>query len=108
MKSMTDSSMKLLKHNVAETRTHGNVACSIVLDNVQQYCLVHEEGIGKENQLKVGTAGTAVYNDDCAPGAFKARDHIDRVTKKERNQMMIDSLYNDIDWIHIQNVTSLH
>ncbi|KIM79541.1 hypothetical protein PILCRDRAFT_10365 [Piloderma croceum F 1598] len=100
--------MKLLKHNVAEARTRGEVVCSIVLDNVQQYCLVHEEGIGKENQLKVGTAGTAVYNDDCAPGAFKAQDHIDRVAKKERSQMTIDSLHNDIDWVHIQNVMGLH
>ena len=45
MKSMTDSSMKLLKRNVAEARTLGNVACSIVLDNVQQYCLVHEDAL---------------------------------------------------------------
>jgi len=49
LRSMTDSSRKLLKHNVAEARTHGEVACSIVLDNIQQYCLVHEEGIRKEN-----------------------------------------------------------
>ena len=105
---MTDSSMKLLKCNVAKARALRNVACSIVLDNIQQYCLVHEEGIGKENQLKVGTASTALYNDDCVPGAFKAQDHIDQVEKKERSQMMIDGLYNDIDWIHIQNVTSLH
>lgn len=108
LRSMTESSLKLLKHNVASARTKGEVACSIILDNVQQYCLVHEEGIGKENQLKVGTAGTAVYLEDCAAGAFKAQDHIDRVAKKERGEMTIDSLYADIDWTHIKRVTALH
>jgi len=29
-----------------------------------EYCLIHEEGIGKRNQLKVGTAATAVFLED--------------------------------------------
>jgi len=108
LKSMTDSSIRLLKDNVAEARKQGEVGCCIVLDNVQQYCLVHEEGIRKENQLKVGTAATAVYLEDCAPGAFKAQDHIDRIAKQERKEMTINSLYGDIDWVHIGNVMALH
>ncbi|KAJ7807578.1 hypothetical protein B0H13DRAFT_1928946 [Mycena leptocephala] len=40
----------------------------LLLDNVQQYCDVHEQGIGRQSQLKVGTAGTWVELEDCAPG----------------------------------------
>jgi hypothetical protein len=108
LKSMTNSSMQLLKSKVAEARMHNQVAVSVILDNIQQYCLIHEEGIGKQNQLKVGTAATAVFLEDCKPGAFDTEDHISCVARMECAGMTVDSLIADIDWDHIKNVMALH
>ncbi|KAJ6568735.1 hypothetical protein B0H19DRAFT_878253, partial [Mycena capillaripes] len=76
--------------------------------NVQQYATVYEHGLGRENQLKVGTACTAFKFDDCNPGAFNADDHIARVIKQEQQTMTTESVYRSIDWQHIEDVSELH
>ena len=78
------------------------------LDNVQQYCLVHEEGIGKQNQLKVSTVATATFLEACELGAFDPQDHIYHVARMKCAGMTVDSLIVDIDWDHIKNVMALH
>ncbi|KZP26721.1 hypothetical protein FIBSPDRAFT_909075 [Athelia psychrophila] len=108
LQSMTDSSMALLRDNMASSRRMNKLAAAICLDNCQQYVLVHEDGLGKQNQLKVGTAATAIYLDDCAPGAFDAQDYIARVAGQERKSLTTNSLWNDIDWDRMKNVMALH
>jgi hypothetical protein len=75
---------------------------------VQEFVDVYEQGIGRQSQLKVGTAATWVALQDCAPGAFDAADYHARVALKQRKELTTLSLFDDIDWEHIERVTSLH
>ena len=63
-----------------------------MLDNVQEYCPVYEGGILRESILKVGTAGTAIWLDDCNPGAFDLQSHLARVAEKKRTTMTVESI----------------
>ncbi|KAJ7771895.1 hypothetical protein B0H14DRAFT_2308133, partial [Mycena olivaceomarginata] len=76
--------------------------------NCQQYSPVWEHGIGRDNQLKVGTACTAFRLYDCKPGAFNAGDHIARILQEERQNMTTDGLLDSIDWTHVNGVMHLH
>jgi hypothetical protein len=75
----------------------------LILDNVQEYCPVHEGGIARESILKIGTAATAIRLDDCKPGAFDLEAHLLRVARMDRKQMTVETLRADIDWDHSQN-----
>ncbi|KAJ6601765.1 hypothetical protein DFH09DRAFT_900277, partial [Mycena vulgaris] len=80
----------------------------LLLDNVQQYCDVYEQGIGRQSQLKVGTAGTRLKLEDCAPGAFDADVYYEKVALQQRKTLTTDSLFDDIDWTHMRVVIPLH
>lgn len=106
--SMTSASLKNLRSDVASQISCKEVRWCFVLDNVQQYTVVREHGIGRENVLKVGTAATAVRLDDCAPGAFNIDDYLSRVIQNDRKTMTTESLYRDIAWGHIESTLALH
>ncbi|KAJ7208366.1 hypothetical protein GGX14DRAFT_567095 [Mycena pura] len=86
----------------------GDAAAGKLVDNIQYYDVVHEHGLGRENELKAGTACTVCEYYDPQPGAFDAQDHIDRICKQDRQSMNTASIFDDIDWLHIQNITELH
>ncbi|KAF8184385.1 hypothetical protein K438DRAFT_1544545, partial [Mycena galopus ATCC 62051] len=106
--SMTGGDMTALCVTIAEAARKGQAHGSMILDNVQEYCDVYEQGIGRQSQLKVGTAGTWVELEDCAPGAFDAKPYHDKVALQERKTLTTDSLFDDIDWSHIRVVIPLH
>jgi hypothetical protein len=106
--TLTDASLNALKEAVRDATARGETEWAKISDNVQRYERVYEHGLGKENELKHGTACKAVRLDDCKPGAFWASDHIARVLKQERQTMTAESLYLSIDWDHIDNITDLH
>ena len=93
---------------VAQARTCKEAAIGIVLNNIQNYVLVHQDGIEKALELKVGTAVTAIFLHPHAPGAFNAANHTKRVTQKLLKELTTEELYKDVDWIHIHNVGALH
>lgn len=108
LNSLTDSSLSALRESVAEGIARKTMKYAIILDNVQEYCPQHEHRIGRQDELKVGTAATAILLEDCAPGAFDLKDHLDRVAKKERLTLTTKSLLEDIDWTHVGNIQALH
>ncbi|KAJ7794960.1 hypothetical protein B0H14DRAFT_3496490 [Mycena olivaceomarginata] len=58
--SIATSSIAELRGKIqAATEQHKTTGC-IILDNVQEYVDVYEQGIGRQSQLKVGTAATWV------------------------------------------------
>jgi hypothetical protein len=61
---------------VAEARME--LLGSTVLDNVQEYIMVYEQGLGRQNEMKVGTAARYVCLQDCKPGALDAKDYYPR------------------------------
>lgn len=106
-------SMSAADKNTLQVKTRlgaerGDAASGKLIDNIQYYDVVHEHGLGRENELKAGTACTVFKYFDPQPGAFDAQDHIDRICKQDRQSMSTASIFDDIDWLHIQNITDLH
>ncbi|KII90232.1 hypothetical protein PLICRDRAFT_108509 [Plicaturopsis crispa FD-325 SS-3] len=108
LKSLSVSSLEKLRASVKSGTDAGEMRWQIVLDNVQEYCPVREHRVGRQDELKMGTAATAILLEDCAPGAFNLTDHLDRVAKKERLTLTARSLWHDIDWNHSRRVQALH
>ncbi|KAJ6532184.1 hypothetical protein DFH09DRAFT_933468 [Mycena vulgaris] len=108
LNSMTIASLAELREDVRKALARGEMEHCLLLDNVQEYVPVYEQGIGRVSEMKVGTAGTGVGLQDCAPGAFNAAEYQRRVAKKERAKLTTDSLYDDLDWDHIHRVIPLH
>ncbi|KAJ7493475.1 hypothetical protein FB451DRAFT_1490540 [Mycena latifolia] len=106
--SLTDTSMIQLRGSVADGIAVREMRWQYVLDNVQEWCRQRDLRIGRQDVLKVGCAATAILLEDCAPGAFDLQDHLDRVMKQERKNMTTESLFDDIDWDYIHELTALH
>jgi hypothetical protein len=74
--SLTGSSLKKLRDDVAQGISVGEVHYQIILNNVQQYCIKQEQDLLDEDELIVGAAANTVCLDDCTPGAFNLQDHL--------------------------------
>ncbi|KAJ7815739.1 hypothetical protein B0H14DRAFT_3111793 [Mycena olivaceomarginata] len=98
LNSMTVASLSDLRTDITTATDEGKTHGCLLLDNVQEYCDVWEQGIGRMSELKVGCAGTWVKLDDCAPGVFDAKPYYDKVALQERKTLTSDSLFDDIDW----------
>ncbi|KAJ6449997.1 hypothetical protein C8R45DRAFT_1128523 [Mycena sanguinolenta] len=108
LKSMTAADLKLMRAETEDANSRGETVHCLLLDNVQEYDKLYEQGLGRQSRMKVGTAGTRVKLQRCAPGAFDARDYYARVARKERQTMTVQSLFDDIDWDHEHLVKRLH
>ncbi|KAF8159999.1 hypothetical protein B0H34DRAFT_797183 [Crassisporium funariophilum] len=106
--SLTGSSLASLRTAIQNAMDRGETEWCLIIDNVQEYCPVYEGGIARESVLKVVTAGTAIRLDDCKPGAFDLQSYLLCVVQKERINMTVISLWNDIDWSHQRAVQALH
>jgi hypothetical protein len=62
--------MNHLQEKVRDTTEHGTADYGKILDNIQQYDQVFEQGLGCESQLKVGTACTAFHLENVKPSAL--------------------------------------
>ncbi|KAJ7799790.1 hypothetical protein B0H13DRAFT_1673295, partial [Mycena leptocephala] len=102
LNSMTTASLAELRDKIKDATERGQTEGCLLLDNVQQYCDVHEQGIGRQSQLKVGTAGTWVELEDCAPGAFDAEPYYAKVAEQERKDLTTDDLFDSINWPHMR------
>ncbi|KAJ7811583.1 hypothetical protein B0H13DRAFT_2383779 [Mycena leptocephala] len=108
LNTLTDASLNGLRERVRDPTARGETEYGKISDNVQRYERVFEHGLGTENELKHGTACTAFGFDDCEPGTFHAADHIARIIQQERQTMIVESIYNSIDWDHMDNISDLH
>ncbi|KAK7015321.1 hypothetical protein R3P38DRAFT_3321645 [Favolaschia claudopus] len=106
--SVSDADSLALVTRVDTAADQGESAGSLVLDNIQYYDLTYEHGIGRGNELKVGTAATFAFYHDAQPGAFDARDHVDRICKEERQNLTTEMIYNDIDWLKHYDISDHH
>ncbi|KAJ7762259.1 hypothetical protein B0H16DRAFT_1884208 [Mycena metata] len=105
--AMSEADFLALRAEIAEATARDEREGCLLVDNCQEYCDVYEEGIGRQSQMKVGTAGTWVRLDGCAPGAFHAKPYYDQVAKQDRLKLKTPSLFASIDWKHIQQIIPL-
>ncbi|KAJ6448685.1 hypothetical protein C8R45DRAFT_1084422 [Mycena sanguinolenta] len=108
LKTMGAKRKEMLQALTAASLTEGAPGCRVVLDNIQQYQIVREHGLCKQSQLMTGTAATAILLDNCVPGAFDLRAYHDRVIRKERSTLTVNSLLEDINFEHLHQVSVLH
>lgn len=105
--SLSATSLTKLRASVAEGVAAGEMRWQYVLDNIQEWCRQRDMRLGRQDVLKVGCAATALLLEDCAPGAFNLQDHLDRIMKQERKNLTTESLFDDIDWDYIFELTAL-
>ncbi|RDB16838.1 hypothetical protein Hypma_002483 [Hypsizygus marmoreus] len=108
LNSLSDSSLKALRNSVAEGVAQGTLTWKFVLDNVQRWDAQREHRLGRQDQLRIGTAATAIKLEDCAPGAFNLEPYLENVMKMERQHLSTTSLFDSIDWFGDYEVRSLH
>lgn len=108
LNTFTDADLNTLQEKVRDATARGEVEFGKISDNIQRYKRVFEHGLGKDNELIHGTACTVFGFKDYKPGAFHAADHIARIIKQDRQSMSVESIFNSIDWDHIDDVSNLH
>ncbi|KAF9033045.1 hypothetical protein BDZ89DRAFT_1012477 [Hymenopellis radicata] len=107
--ALADSGRKEVRDTIARVMEEsGYIPYCRIFDNVQQYQRVYEHGSGRRNKMITGTAATAVLMSNVEPGAFDVQDHLDRVMANERRHLTVSSLYDDIDWQHLDEALALH
>ncbi|KAJ6501094.1 hypothetical protein C8R47DRAFT_1108867 [Mycena vitilis] len=102
LNTITESSRGELQQKVKDAAERGETKLCTVLGNVQVRCDVDEQGIGRKRGLKVGTAGTGVELDDCAPAAFQAEPYHAKAALHKRKTLTTDDLFDDINWPHMR------
>ncbi|KAJ6506055.1 hypothetical protein DFH09DRAFT_1438577 [Mycena vulgaris] len=85
LNSMSAASLAALQESVRDATERGEVEWGKIIDNVQQYS-----------------------PRNCKPGAWNAKDHIERVIKQDRQKMTTQTVYESIDWSHNNSVSELH
>ncbi|KAG9080419.1 hypothetical protein FRC06_006609 [Ceratobasidium sp. 370] len=75
----------------------------LLFDNVNKYHKARKQTVSKDNQLKSGTASTAVGLEDVPSNAFHPEPYFANLRKQERRNLTLDKLYNDIDSAHLRN-----
>ncbi|KAG9092764.1 hypothetical protein FS749_015455 [Ceratobasidium sp. UAMH 11750] len=75
----------------------------LLFDNVNKYHKARKQTVSKDNQLKSGTASTAVGLEDVPPNAFHPEAYFANLHKQERRNMTLDKLYDDINNSHLRN-----
>ncbi|THU99509.1 hypothetical protein K435DRAFT_939012 [Dendrothele bispora CBS 962.96] len=106
--TIAEDSLEGLRVDMAKSNEEMQMSYRWVLDNIQQFLKVWEAGIGRDNLLVTGCAGTAIGMQDIAPGAFDLKDHVDRILKHDSAELTVHKLWASIDWNHISGVQSIH
>ncbi|KAJ8089852.1 hypothetical protein PM082_018428 [Marasmius tenuissimus] len=97
---------RLIESSVA--RDTGDIGYRLLVDNEQQYVRVREEGLCKENELRVGCGATAVKLTDFKPGAFHIAPLLDARIRNSGSTVTVEDIRQDIDTAHLRKVGALH
>ncbi|KAJ7027286.1 hypothetical protein C8F04DRAFT_1212422 [Mycena alexandri] len=65
--SVTAANFTALQSKTKAATARGERITATIFDNVQEYCPVYEQGIGRQSEMKVGCAATCVGLEDCTP-----------------------------------------
>jgi hypothetical protein len=79
----------------------------LCLDNVQSYTRRRDLRIGRVNQLRIGTAATAMEAEDFHPSAMDIDDRRTRIAENKRKDMTVPSLLALVDNTHADRIGTL-
>ncbi|KAF8601732.1 hypothetical protein BDV93DRAFT_509786 [Ceratobasidium sp. AG-I] len=75
----------------------------LLFDNINKYARARKQTVAKKNEVKSGTAATAIVLEDVPPGAFNPQPYFSNLKKQERRNLTLSRLYEDIDLVHLRN-----
>ncbi|KAJ3864856.1 hypothetical protein EV359DRAFT_40092 [Lentinula novae-zelandiae] len=111
------NSLRIMSQNALQSLRNGNIKAAesdeieefYIFDNIQQHALVREAGALRQSVMKVGCAATSIrFHKPLPPGAFDLADYLSRVTENKRSTMTTESLFDSIDWVHLNDLAALH
>ena len=111
--SATLKAMRALsEHEAAVTLEHGSRADTlgvICLDNVQNYLIQRDPGIGQENKLNIGLAATYYEVDDSEidVAVFDLENKQKSLAEGKRRDLTVRKLHDMIDHAHIEWVCDI-
>lgn len=76
----------------------------LLFDNVNKMQRAWQQTLGRQDEVKSGTAATLIRLEDVPPGAMRAEPLLNRMQQKERGNLTVKILVEDIDWEHIEGV----
>ncbi|KAG6904870.1 hypothetical protein DXG01_006553 [Tephrocybe rancida] len=76
----------------------------ILFDNVNKMQRAWEPTISHGDEVKSGTAGTAIELEDIPEDAMRAEPLLHNIKKNLRTTLTVKKLYDDIDWPHIHGI----
>lgn len=79
---------------------------ALVFDNVNKFHLARTQTVASKNQMKNGTAATAIILEDILPNAFDAKPYWDSVKSQCRQSITVNQLLDDIDPEHLASVAT--
>ncbi|KAI0688638.1 hypothetical protein C8T65DRAFT_589348 [Cerioporus squamosus] len=83
---------------------HAPLEGALLWDNVNKNKRVEQTTLAHQNIMQSGTAATFVRPVNVPPGALRLQPWLDNIRKKERLQLTVKRLREDIDWSHIRGV----
>ncbi|KAG8684959.1 hypothetical protein FRC11_011360, partial [Ceratobasidium sp. 423] len=69
-------------------------------DNINQYVIPRTETVGNKSSMRNGTAATAIILEDVPKGAFKREPYLRKLQERNRRNLTVKALYEDIDEAH--------
>ena len=79
----------------------------LCLNNMQSYTRRRDLWIGQVNQLRIGTAATAIEAEDFHPAAMDIDDQSTRIVENKQKDMMVPSLLALVDNTHANLIGAL-
>ncbi|KDN41827.1 hypothetical protein RSAG8_07198, partial [Rhizoctonia solani AG-8 WAC10335] len=77
----------------------------LIFDNVNKYHNIsRNQTVGQKNQMKNGTAATAVVLEDVPPDAFNPKPYHENINQNIRQGLTMKALFDDIDNEHLAQV----
>ncbi|KAK7000785.1 hypothetical protein R3P38DRAFT_3614222 [Favolaschia claudopus] len=76
----------------------------LLFDNVNKMKRAWRAQLGHQDEVKSGTAATAIRLEGVRPGAFLSEPVKKAIDEKRRQNLTVDKLYDDISWEHIRGI----
>ncbi|KAG8696531.1 hypothetical protein FRC08_007089 [Ceratobasidium sp. 394] len=74
----------------------------LVFDNINKLLVARRQTVGTKNQMRSGTAATAIALEDVPPGAFDPQPYWDCRNSQKRKSLSTQELLDDIDPDHLE------
>ncbi|KAJ7304618.1 hypothetical protein DFH08DRAFT_1089178 [Mycena albidolilacea] len=76
----------------------------LLFDNVNKMKRAWRPSLGHKDEVRNGTAATAIRLEGVRPGAFLSEPLQKAIREKKRSKLTVDKLYKDLDWTHIRGI----